>query len=274
MTWIAILFAQVVTENAGTVSPETPLWQTRLEYFKAENVTDLRAVETFIWAPDATMDFALSLPFVHRDVEFGAGIEDTVEGIGDASLRWKYSLYKTDDVMKSTRFSLLLGTKFPTGPWHEEADGVRVPRKLQLGTGSFDFTGGLLFTHIDDRHRFAAEVIGRHNLEADDFQLQPSLRLGLAYWYRVSPARIETAGEETEVRGVIEITSIFYGESELDGSGLGDDGNITWISPGIQIYPAYWILFEVNVQIPVVQTVEDQLGDRKFSFLVSVKFLF
>jgi len=270
MTWIAVFFAQVVTENAGTVSPETPLWQTRIEYLKTENVIELRAVETFLWAPDPTMDFGLSLPIIHRDVEVGAGIEDTIEGIGDASLQWKYSLYKTDDVMKSTRFSLLLGTKFPTGRWRQDA----IPRKLQLGTGSFDLTGGLLFTHIDDRHRFAAEIIGRHNLEADDFQLQPSLRVGLAYWYRISPARIETAGEETEIRGVIEVTSVFYGESELNGGGLNDEGNITWLSPGVQIYPATWILFELSVQIPVVQTVDDALGDRKFSFLVSVKFLF
>jgi hypothetical protein len=270
MTWVAMLLAQVVTENAGTVSPETPIWQTRIEYFKAERLTDLRAVETLSWAPDPTMDFALSLPVIHRDVRFAADSEDTLEGIGDVSLRWKYSLYKTDDVMKSTRFSLLLGTKIPTGRWREDA----VPRKLQLGTGAFDFYAGALFTHIDDRHRFAAEIIARRNLEADDFELQPSLRVGLAYWYRISPARIETAGEQTEIRGVVELTSIFYGESRLDGRGLGDEGNITWISPGVQIYPATWILFELSVQIPVIETVEDALGDRKFSFLVSVKFLF
>lgn len=274
MIWIAVFFTQIVTENAGTVSPETPLWQTRFEYFKAEHLSELRAIETFVWAPDPTMDFALSLPIIHRDFEFGAGIEDSIEGVGDLSLRWKYSLYKTDDVMKSTRFSLLLGSKFPTGPRHEEAEGLRVPRKLQLGTGSFDFYGGALFTHIDDRHRFAAEIIGRHNLEADGFQLQPSLRVGLAYWYRLWPVRIETAGQETEIRSVIEVTSVFYGESRLEGSGLDDDGNVTWISPGVQIFPDPWILFEASVQIPFVETVNDGLGDLKFAFLVSVKFLF
>ena len=176
--------------------------------------------------------------------------------------------------MKSTRFSALAGVKVPAGRWHEEVDGFEVPRKMQFGTGSFDFYGGPLFTYINDRHRFAAEVIGRYNFEREDFRLQPSLRLGLAYWYRLTPERIETAGEDTEIRGVIELTSIFYGESKLDGHGLDDEGNITWISPGVQVYPSFWVLFEASIQIPVIETVEDVQGDRKFGFLLNIKFLF
>jgi len=270
----ATAWAQIVTENAGTASPETPLWQTRFEYLKADHLTDLRIVETFIWAPNGVMDFALAVPLHHRDVEFGGSLDETLEGVGDASLRWKYSIWKEDDVMKSTRFSALAGVKFPTGEWDQEGGGVEIPRKLQLGTGAFDFFAGPLFTHIDDRHRFAAELIGRYSLERDDFQLQPSLQIGLAYWYRIAPARIEEAGAETEVRGVIELTSIFYGESKRDGRGIGDDGNITWLSPGVQIYPAFWVLFEASVQIPNVETVDDLRGDRKLGALVSIKFLF
>lgn len=268
-----LAWAQVVTENAGTVSPETPLWQTRFEYVKTERLTDLRVVESFFWAPDEVMDFALAVPVHHRDVEF-AGLEDTLEGVGDASLRWKYSVWKEDDVMASTRFSALAGVKLPTGRWHEDDSGVDIPRKLQLGTGGWEIYGGPLFTYIQDRDRFAAEIVGRYAFERDDFRLQPSLQIGLAYWYRLTPARIEVAGEDTEVRGVLELTSVFYGESEIDGRGLGDDGNITWLSPGVQVYPSFWVLFEASVQVPIVETVEDVRGDRKYGLLLSIKFLF
>lgn len=268
-----LLWAQVVTENAGTVSPETPVWQTRFEYLKAGRVTDLRMVETFLWAPHEVMDFGLSVPLHHREVAF-ADLQETLEGLGDASARGKYSVWKEDDVMASTRFSTIAGVKFPTGRWHGKDSGVEVPRKLRLGTGGWDVYGGPLFTHIQDRHRFAAEIIGRYTFEREDFRLQPSLQVGLAYWYRIAPARIETAGEDTEVRGVLEITSVFFGESRWDGRGVGDDGNITWFSPGVQIYPSFWVLFEASVQIPVVETVQDAQGDRKFGALVSIKFLF
>ncbi len=268
-----LAWAQVVTENAGTVSPETPIWQTRFEYAKTGHLTDLRMVETFLWAPSEVMDFGLTVPLHHRDVEFTA-LEDTVEGVGDASARWKYSIWKEDDVMASTRFSGLAGIKLPTGRWNEEDSGVEIPRKLQLGTGGWEVYGGPLLTYIQDRHRFAAELVGRYAFERDDFRLQPSFQLGLAYWYRITPARIEVAGEETEVRGVLELTSVFYGESEINGRGIGDDGNITWISPGVQVYPSFWVLFEASIQIPIVETVEDIRGDRKFGLLLSLKFLF
>jgi outer membrane putative beta-barrel porin/alpha-amylase len=267
------LWAQITVENAGTISPETPIWQSRLEYAKTEHTTDIRLLEKFDWAPNEVMDFELAVPLVHRDVEFDA-VDGTLEGIGDASLRGKYLITKVDDVMASTRFAVLGGVRLPTGDFDEEEDGVELPRKMQLGTGAFGFYGGPLFTYINDRHRFAAELIGRYNLERDDFQVGPSLQIGLSYWYRITPATIEVAGAETEIRGVIEVTSTFYWESELPGEGTGDDGNITWLSPGVQIYPAFWALFEFSVQIPIVETVEDDHGDRKFGVLATMKFLF
>lgn len=272
--WAPAAWGQVVTENAGTASPETPIWQTRFEYLKTKHLTDVRVAETFIWAPNEVMDFALTVPVHHSDVEFAGDLEDTLEGVGDSTFRWKYSLWKEDEVMASTRFSALAGVKLPTGRWHEDDSGVEIPRKLQLGTGGWDLYGGPLFTYIQDRHRFAAELIGRYAFERDGFRLQPSVQVGLAYWYRITPATIDVAGEETEVRGVIELTSVFYGESELEGRGRNDDGNITWLSPGVQIYPSFWVLFEASVQIPVIETVEDVRGDRKFGALLSIKFLF
>ena len=202
--------SQIVTENAGTISPETPLCQSRFEYAWSAHVTEVSAIESFFWAPNDKMDLALSVPVIHRDFESGNGVAGTLAGFGDIALRWKYSIWKDDDVMKSTRFSALAGVELPTGRWHDDEEGVEIPRKLQLGTGSFDFFGGPLFTWIDDRDRFAAELIGRYNLERDDFRLQPSVQAGVAYWYRISPAMIEVAGEKTEIRGVIELTSPTY----------------------------------------------------------------
>jgi hypothetical protein len=270
----ASAWAQIVTQNAGTTSPETPIWQNRLEYLKAAHLTNVELEERFSWAPSNAMDFSLDLPLVHRDVEFGSGTAGTLEGLGDLSLEWKYSLYKENEVMQSTRLSSLLGVTLPTGPFHEHLEGALVPQKMQLGTGAVGIYGGPLFTAIDDRQRVAAEVIGMFYTERDGFRLQPSARLGLSYWYRISPATIETAGQTTEVRGVLELTSIFYGESRLGDQAQHDQGNITWLSPGLQIYPAAWSLFEVSLQIPIFQNVHDVIGNQRYGVLFSFKFLF
>jgi hypothetical protein len=270
----ASAWAQIVNPNAGTTSPETPIWQNRLEYRKAAHLTDVELEEKFFWAPNNAMDFAINVPLMHRDVEFGSGAAGTLEGLGDLSVEWKYSFYKENEVMQSTRLSSLLGVTLPTGPFHEHLDGALVPQKMQLGTGAVGIYGGPLFTAISDRQRVAAEVVGTYNTQRDGFQLQPSARLGLSYWYRISPATIETAGQSTEIRGVLEITSIFFGESRLGGRGLGDRGNITWLSPGLQVYPAAWSLFEVSIQIPIFQDVHDVIGNQRYGVLFSFKFLF
>jgi hypothetical protein len=264
---------QILVENAGPISPETPALQSRLEFGLAENATDLRLVETGIFSPHASMDFALAVPLALRSIDL-PGQEGALSGLGDASLRWKQMLWRTDDVMRSTRFAALAGVELPTGDSDEEIDGAEAPRKLQLGSGSFDLYGGPLFTHIVDRHRFAAELIGRANGVHDGFRLQNSVRAGLAWWYRVAPARLELAGEKTEIRAVLELTSTFYGESRQDGHGLDDDGNLTWIAPGIQIYPSTRCLLEANVQFPIVETMDDLFGDRKLAALLTFKVLF
>lgn len=264
---------QVVTENAGTLSPETPLWQTRLAYARTHHVTDLSGAETLVWAPDATLDLALTVPVHHRDVAFG-GRDATREGLGDTVLRGKWSVWKVDDVMASTRVSVLAGVELPTGRWSDHEGGQRMSRKLTLGSGTWDLVGGPLFTVIRDRHRFAVEVLGRYGLPGHGFRPGPSLQVGAAYWARLAPARLETAGETTEIRGVLEVTGVVSGESREHGRGLDDQGVVLWLSPGVQVYPDTWVLFEASVQIPVWQTVDDARGNRRVGALVAIKFLF
>jgi hypothetical protein len=72
---------------------------------------------------------------------------------------------------------------------------------LQLGTGSWWFGAGSVFTAIRDRQRFSAEGIYRHPTRHDGFRPSASLDLNLAYWYRLSPAVFAPEREAIEVRG-------------------------------------------------------------------------
>jgi len=267
-------YAQIVVENAGTVSPETPTWQSRFEIDRYKNVTDLRATENLYWAPDPRTEFKLSAPLLRRELDLPDGTESLFGGLGDLELHIKRIFHKSDDVMRSTRFSAMGGLVLPTGPWHEEDGGVDIPRSLQLGTGTLGFFGGPLFTHIADRHRFAFEAIGQAHAEHDDYRPQPSLRLGAAYWYRISPAALEVAGDRTEVRGSFELIHTVYGRSVEGGTRVGDDGTTTMLSVGLQVYPTTSPLFEAAVLIPLHETKEDLKGDRRIGFLLSIKFLF
>ena len=101
-----------------------------------------------------------------------------------------------------------------------------------------------------------------------------AIEIDLAYWYRLTPARFDEEPNPIEIRGVAEIHSR-YSFSGRDSSGrLGDRGFEVWLAPGIQVYPSRSVLFEANVQVPIFQTIDDDVGDRRWGALLAVKFLF
>ncbi|HEU4394093.1 MAG TPA: hypothetical protein VFS92_00900 [Planctomycetota bacterium] len=266
--------AQIVVENAGTVSPETPILQSRFETARWDDGSEVRLTESYFWAPRPRLDFGLSVPLVRRELDSPFGPDAEYGGIGDISFRVKNTFHQADGVMRSTRFGGLAGVQLPTGSWHEEEEGVDVPRDLQVGTGTLGFYGGALFTHIADRHRFAGEVIGQIHTERDDFQPGSSLRLGGSYWYRISPSIVEVAGARTEFRGVVELTHVYFADGRVNGDRVGDGGTETTLSLGVQVYPTTSVLFEAAVQVPLHETTRDSRGDRGVGGLLTLKILF
>jgi len=148
--------AQVVTENAGVVSPELTVLREIASVSKSENLDEVRWTQELRWAPDRADEFRLQVPLVWRDARFdgpGGELESHEEGLGDASLRYKRALWRADDVMRSQRWALLLEVGAPTGEHDAEEDGVPVPRPLQLGTGDWSLGAGTAYTWIQDRQR-------------------------------------------------------------------------------------------------------------------------
>lgn len=270
--------AQVVTENAGVVSPEAPILRESVSFFDSDNLRESRWTSQFIFALDAKRELKLSLPLVSRESTFqlAGGSEETSDlfGLGDASIRFKQSIWQRDEVMESTRWALLTELGVPTGDDDAEENGDALPRRLQLGTGDWSFGLGSAFTWIRDRQRFSVEALYRHRTRHEDLQLGSSADLNLAYWYRLSPAAFKAGEETTEVRGVLELLSSYRFASEIGTQTQDDEGTLVWFGPGIQIYPGTTVLFEANVQVPLYQDLEDAVGDRHFAASLVVKFLF
>jgi hypothetical protein len=270
--------AQIVTENAGIVSPEAPILRETLSFFDSENLRETRWTSQLIFALDERRELKLSLPLLDREstVQAAAGGEETSHlfGLGDATIRFKQSIWQRDEVMESTRWALLGELGVPTGDDDAEENGALLPPRLQPGSGDWSLGAGMAFTSIRDRHRFSVEAFYRDYISHTDVRFGPSADLNLAYWYRLSPAAFRAGEETTEVRGVLELLSSYRLASEVGTSPQGDQGAITWLAPGIQIYPGTSVLFEANVQVPVYQDLDDPLGDRHFAAALVVKFLF
>jgi hypothetical protein len=265
--------AQIVTENAGVISPGTPELHELFAITDAEHGRELMWTQQLIFAPDRHDELKLSLPWIDRTLE-QTGSDLDARGLGDASLRWKHAFVRDDDVMRSTRWASLLEVVAPTGDGSDSDGGVQLPEDVRLSRGDWGAGAGAAFTHIVDRRRFAAEAMYRHWTSHDGYQLGDTVDLNFAYWYRIAPGRFERIEDVTEVRGVLELLSSYRWDADLHGQGVGNDGVLVSIAPGIQVYPKDWLLLEASLQLPVAQTMDDSVGDRTFGALFSVKVLF
>lgn len=270
--------AQVVTENGGIISPQTPILRESVSFLHTENVKELRWTNQFIIAaPWFPLEARILLPIVYRDIDLPQnGPREDLFGLGDLTLRLKYSLWQADAVMASTRFAALTEVTVPTGDDDATDGGVRLPPRLQLGTGSFTYGGGLVFTVIRDRHRVSAEAFFRHPTRHDGIRPGPTLDINLAYWFRIEPAQFSPEDDEAvEVRGVLEVLTSYRWRSRVGDTHAGDQGFIVWVAPGVQVYPLPWLLLEASLQVPAYQDIDDdELGRRKVAGTFAIKYLF
>ncbi len=271
--------AQIVTENAGAVSPYTPILRSAMSVAVADRAFDLHWSHQFIISIDPTREFKLSIATSWRSVEFRDASNRTrtanLFGFGDTTLRFKQVIWKNDGIMESTRFAGIAELVAPTGRHDLERRGVELPRGLQLGTGAWVGGIGPAFTLIRDRHRFATDTMFRHSTRAYGVQFGQTIDLNLAYWYRVTPAHFEPDSSVVEVRGVIELLVRYRFRGEVGEQRATDDGFLVRIAPGVQIYtPQKVVLFEANLQLPIHQTIEDTLGKRSWGATFAVKILF
>ncbi len=101
------------------------------------------------------------------------------DGFGDLDLNFRYNLWK--NTYYSKFFSLLAGTTLPTGDFKKEL--ITMPG-MQIGTGAFNFTGGLLFSHRYKDfwfHYLASYTAMLEN--GDDYKFGDTTRLGAAVHY-------------------------------------------------------------------------------------------
>lgn len=276
--WAGGANAQILTENAGVTPPTIPTLRELLTFEDWENSRSLRLDQQLIVGVTPKIELKLTLPTVlHQRVRF-AGLRGdesrALAGLGDARLDLKLSLWQDDGVLESTRWALIAGVRAPTGEDDREDDGVRLPRRLQLGSGAWGVRGGTAFTVIRNRHRLSLDLEYSHHTRHEGIRLGDSVGLDVAYWYRLTPATFDPEDERTEVRAVFELLSRYRFDSLDAAGGLGDRGIEVWAAPGLQIYPSRSVLFELSLQVPLIRTIDDALGRPRWKGLLAIKILF
>jgi len=203
------------------------------------------------------LDLVGGIPVLHKRMAFtedGERQELTNSGFGDLFIGAKYLFLQKDAPGKTTRMAAVGRIKFPTGKDDEtDARGNKLPRPLQLGTGSVDYSAGVVVTHVVRRIGLNADLIYNFNTEASDFAFGDTLKYDFALGYRVSPRKYE-AYPAKQWNAYLELNGEFARRNKLNGVPLPDSGgNVTFLSPGIQFIPYGSFLVEASLQIPVIQ---------------------
>lgn len=195
----------------------------------------------------------------------------TLKGIGDASVLANYTLVNTIDSMKTFRHHLMLGTgaKLSTGDFMEDELFADIPANFRLGTGSFDALFNMVYTLQYQGFVFSANANYRLTTEnktrSYKFGNQTNVTGYLAYQQRMQNWAFQPyAGASFE-----HLEKDKHYDIEQHGTG----GKAFYGLVGVEAaYNQY--SFGVNYQAPISQSYGDGELENKGRLTASFTYLF
>jgi len=194
-------------------------------------------------------------------------------GFGDLTIRGKFRFFTSDEPGKTTRASVIAGIKFPTGSSRKKDCFGEIPRSIQLGTGSWDFPFGLVYTNVTLQREI--DIVAQFKVNTKDkigFKFGNIFRHDLSYQYRIFPKKVTATS--SFIYAVIEANGIWKQKNKNCAIVDNNSGGYTlFISPGLQ-YVRERFVAEIAVQIPAIQKLNGQQPKVRFSFVAGFRALF
>lgn len=217
-----------------------------------------------------TRDFALFgvLPYFDKRLDMtmgGQDIDRSKQGLGDFTLMGRYTLYERNAQGQTLRVAPVLGVKAPTGE-DNARDGLgRLPPPLQLGSGSWDWLGGVVATYQTLDFEIDGQVIYKGNREANGFQAGDVVKIDGSLQYRLWPRSLGS-GVPAFLYGVLDVNLVHAAKDRVSGVSDPNSGGTTlFLSPGLQYATQKWVV-EAGVQIPVVKNLNGAALKNSYIF--------
>jgi hypothetical protein len=196
------------------------------------------------------------LPYLDKELDVttpsGQRVTRDTNGIGDARLFGRYTVYHDDAPGRTFRVAPFLGLELPTGDDDDSDSLGTLPAPLQLGSGSWDPFGGIVLTYQTLDFQIDAQASYKANTQANGFEFGDVARLDGSLQYRLWPRELG-AGVPGFLYGVLEGNLIYQAKNEMNGAKDPNSGGTSFfLAPGLQYVTKRWIL-EGIVQVPVVQ---------------------
>ena len=219
----------------------------------------------------------VALPYLDKTLETGSPAsrqELSVNGLGDLAIAAKVNVFQRDRPGQTTRAALFGRLKLPTGTDDERGpDGEPLPKPLQLGTGSVDYSAGIIATHSVGPLGLSGDVIYDVNTANSGFAFGDVLHYDVAFGYRVLP-RIYRTFPARQINVYLEANGTVSRHSTRSGVAATDSGDhVLSLAPGVQFIPTGGFLVEATYQIPVRQDLNGTQLEFTPTFKVGIRWL-
>ncbi|MCA3007251.1 MAG: hypothetical protein INH34_02635 [Phycisphaerales bacterium] len=269
----AVLPAQLLTTDAGVLSPALIAARETFEWQHRAGADDLRATTRAAWSQNRWLQFEAGVPWIAREVDTAA-TQGSTSGLGDLEFGAKWALVRADAVMRSERLSVLGNVRLPTGDDDGRVGGVDLGRRAALGLGVYGFGAGVGWTTVRDRHRAAAALRGWTYTEDGVFAPGEAVTFDAAWWMRLHPVRFEPGVHRNELRSVVELISGWQQDDRQGGVGQDNGGFYAKALVGLQANATAATSVEAGVLLPLVDDTESALGGFRVGVLVTFRVLF
>lgn len=216
-------------------------------------------------------------PYLDKTLELGPPENRqrlSAKGFGDLAIVAKLGIYQNDGPNRTTRVALFGRLKMPTGKDDATVPGGQpLPKSLQLGTGSVDYSAGVILTHSVGPVGLNADFIYDVNTADEGFAFGDVLRYDIALGYRILP-RVYRTYPAKQINLYLEANGTWSQRSTLAGNSVADSGgDVLRISPGVQFIPGAGFLVEVTYQVPVWQDLNGAQLEFAPTFKVGLRWL-
>ena len=226
---------------------------------------------TTVMAYGVTSKLALFgvVPVTFKELQTQEG-KRHANGVGDARLVARFTVYKKDAVGKTYRIAPFIGVKAPTGDDTRTDELGLLPASLQPGTGSWDVFGGLIATYASVDWNLDFQASYRANTRGGDFERGDVARADASFQYRLLPREL-SRDDKGYVYGVLEANLVHSKRMRSNGiQDLNTGGTTLYLVPGLQYATRRWIA-EVAVQFPVIQDLNGSALERDFTVLAGLR---
>lgn len=233
--------------------------------------------QTLVYGWSERFSTILTIPFISKELDLtssGNRISRKDSGIGDVEVLGKYRFYTRDYPAATSRFSLLAGTDLPTGQSGDADSRGKLPRDLQLGSGSADPLIGAAYTWQSLDNEWDASMTYQFKTTANKFEFGDVLNYTVAYQQRIWPVQLPERGLYTQWNIVLEANGQWAQKVKDHGNRVDNTGgHLLFISPGLQVATERFVI-ETSIQLPALQNLNGNQLEPDFTLVGSIRVTF